>query len=311
MIDFAKDFIQKEGGVFCKGKYEQLHTIPYSAILQAISQVIDDILNSKDKRVSKEWKSELKKVVGIGQGLQILIETFPQLKAFITRRVVIKEVSSAEAKERFMGVICKTLETLATLKSKLVIVLDDLQWCDLDSYNLIAEILKNPNIFLIGAYRSNEVLDGHPLLATIASLKKNFRIKEMELFAPRIEELNKLCSETLHQKEADTSMLSKIIYQKTQGNPLFFVRFFLNLYEEGTLYFSIQEKKFVWDLEAIASKPVVSVCLPPSPSSHLSSTLAQTHAAIARDGARNNRVRERYTEPYFTTGYCRFLDHKA
>lgn len=58
----------------------------------------------------------------------------------------------------------------------LVIFLDDLQWSDLPSLNLIERILtlrrSVGDILIVGAYRNNEVSEMHPLSLSIQQIKK-------------------------------------------------------------------------------------------------------------------------------------------
>jgi predicted ATPase len=57
----------------------------------------------------------------------------------------------------------------------LVLFLDDLQWVDSATLNLLELILtveENTSLYLIGAYRDNEVNPTHPLMMTLDKLRQ-------------------------------------------------------------------------------------------------------------------------------------------
>ena len=69
---------------------------------------------------------------------------------------------------RFLAVFAKPEHPLA-------LFLDDLQWLDAATLDLLEDLLMHPDVrhvLLIGAYRSNEVTSSHPLLRTLDASRK-------------------------------------------------------------------------------------------------------------------------------------------
>jgi predicted ATPase len=107
----------------------------------------------------------------------------------------------------------------------LVIFLDDLQWIDSATLKLIELMLldeQTQSLFLIGAYRDNEVNPTHPLVLTLERLRQQGAVLQEIVLAPlTLEPLNQLIAETLHQDTDTVRPLAELVLRKTEGNPFF------------------------------------------------------------------------------------------
>ena len=141
-----------------------------------------------------------------------------------------------EAFQRFIGVFAKPEHPLA-------LFLDDLQWADSASLKLIETLSQGDQscIFIIGAYRDNEVNDAHPLKLSFKEIRESFKIDDSDVL-PEIPEikLNPLSKENTKELIADTLRMEKVIVReladliqdKTGGNPFFTNEFLKSLYNE-------------------------------------------------------------------------------
>ena len=110
-------------------------------------------------------------------------------------------------------------------KKDIVIVIDDLQWGDLDSAALLAEILRPPDaprFLLIGCYRKEEA-DTSLFLRVLFSLQNSFdekaKIKEITVDALPLESAQQLAISLLGK---ETSLKqTEIIVKESGGNPFF------------------------------------------------------------------------------------------
>jgi predicted ATPase len=131
----------------------------------------------------------------------------------------------------------------------LLLVVDDLQWADLGSISLLFHLgrrLEGSAILAVGAYRLEEVALGrdgerHPLEAVVNELKRSWGDIEVDLgqsegrhFVPALldSERNRLDAGFRH-----------MLYQQTQGHPLFTVELLRGMQERGDL---IQDPEGYW-----------------------------------------------------------------
>jgi predicted ATPase/signal transduction histidine kinase/CheY-like chemotaxis protein len=105
-------------------------------------------------------------------------------------------------------------------------------------------------LFLIGAYRDNEVDPTHPLITTLDKLREeNVTINQITLEPLAFEDINQLIAESLHQNLKAVGSLTDLVMRKTGGNPFFVNQFLHTLYEKELLKYA--DSKWQWDIEQI------------------------------------------------------------
>ena len=111
------------------------------------------------------------------------------------------ELAPAEAQHRFNRVFRRFLGVFATSERPLVLFLDDLQWADLASLQLLQHLLTHPEtppVLLIGAYRDNEVSPSHPLMLALEELRRaGARMSELKLEPLSLQDTRRLVADTL------------------------------------------------------------------------------------------------------------------
>ena len=85
----------------------------------------------------------------------------------------------------------------------LALFLDDLQWLDVGTLDLIENLLMQPyvgHLLLIGAYRSNEVGPSHPLTRKLRSVRLagTSAVEEITLGALDTEYVSRFIADALH-----------------------------------------------------------------------------------------------------------------
>ncbi len=105
----------------------------------------------------------------------------------------------------------------------LVLILDDLQWADpasLDLLRHLAHDLGGRRILIIGTYRNDELTDTHPLKALLPRLMRE--TPNTRLIVPRLLPANVAEMVTAHFGTGQRmAALSRSVYETTAGNPLF------------------------------------------------------------------------------------------
>ena len=149
----------------------------------------------------------------------------------------------------------RLIRGLAKPEHPLVVFLDDLQWIDPASLNLIESFLAlqtTSNFLIIGAYRDNEVGPEHPLTASRERMRDGGRqvtTITLEDLAPG--DTNLLLADTLQLTAADCRALSQVLLEKTAGNPFYFRQQLYALESEKLLVFDREQRRWVWDQDLL------------------------------------------------------------
>ncbi len=249
--------ITRNRGYFIAGKFDQFQrTIPYSAVVIAFSELVRLLLTESEAQLTK-WKKKI--LHAVGPNGQIIIDVIPEVELIIGPQPPVQELKPAESQNRFNLVFQNFIKVFCSREHPLVIFLDDLQWADSATLKLIELMMTDDQIhylFLIGAYRDNEVNLTHPLMIMLDGLEKErVVINEIALAPLDLEQVNKLISETLHSEAIAVKPLAELVINKTDGNPFFVNEFLKTLYQENLITFvppsSGQQAGWHWDIAHI------------------------------------------------------------
>jgi predicted ATPase/signal transduction histidine kinase len=242
--------VVRQRGYFLSGKFDQFHQdIPYSPLAHAIRGLAQQLLSGTDEELAR-WREHLNKAWE-EQG-QVLVDVVPQLELVAGKQPPVQELPPAEARNRFSRVFRRFLGVFASLEHPLVVFLDDLQWADGASLQLLQHLLTHPEappVLLIGAYRDNEVSPSHPLALALEELRKaGARMTDLQLQPLSREDIQKLVTDTLPGAAPETiQLLAALAQEKTGGNPFFLLQFLLTLNQDGLL---VRTPEGTWSLDA-------------------------------------------------------------
>ncbi|AFY81980.1 trifunctional serine/threonine-protein kinase/ATP-binding protein/sensor histidine kinase [Oscillatoria acuminata] len=229
--------IIRERGYFIKGKFDQFQrNIPFSAFVQAFRNLMGQLLTESDVQL-EQWKNKILEIVG--DNGQVIIEVIPELSKIIGEQPPAVELSGTAAQNRFNLLFQKFTQLFTSAEHPLVIFLDDLQWADSASLKLMQLLMVDTaHLFIIGAYRDNEVNPAHPLMLTLSEIQKTSETINTITLAPlNSVTVNQLVADTLKCSESSALVLSQLVFQKTQGNPFFATQFLKALYQEQLIQF--------------------------------------------------------------------------
>ena len=251
-----KPIVEKQG-YFIEGKFDQFQAnIPYSALAQAFRGLVGQLLSEPGDRLEL-WKKKL--LEALGPNGQIIIELVPELERVIGKQPPVQELNPTEAQNRFQMTFRNFVKVFARKEHPLVIFFDDLQWSDVPTLKSIESFMGSAEIrhlLLIGAYRDNEVHDGHPLMMTIDEVKKcettsNRLLLQLFLDPLGLSTVNRIIADTLHCETERSRPLAELIFKKTNGNPFFVNELLKNLYRENCFSFVHEKGCWDWELEII------------------------------------------------------------
>ncbi|MBD2496013.1 AAA family ATPase [Nostoc sp. FACHB-280] len=231
--------IVRQRGYFIKGKFDQFNrNIPFSAFVQAFRDLVGQLLSESDAQL-QTWKTLI--LEALGDNAQVIIELIPELERIIGSQPPAPELSGTAAQNRFNLLFQKFIQVFTQPQHPLVIFIDDLQWADSASLNLIQVLMaetKTGYLLLMGAYRDNEVSAAHPLMLTLESMEKaGATINTITLQTLSHPTLNHLIADTLHTQEVVVEPLTELVIQKTQGNPFFATQFLKALHQDQLITF--------------------------------------------------------------------------
>jgi PAS domain S-box-containing protein len=243
-------------GLFASGKFDQFkRDIPYAALAQAFKSLVASLLSKSDAEL-QNWRAALCEALG-PNGL-LIVDLVPELKLIIGDQLSVQELPAQDAQRRFQLVIRRFIEVFAQPEHPLALFLDDLQWLDTATLDLLEDLLTQEtarHLLLICAYRNNEVDPGHPLMRKLESIRQtNALMKEIVLSPLAAEHLELLVADSLHCETERVIPLARLIHSKTAGNPFFSIQFMSALFEEGLLTFEHRNARWSWDLNRIHAK---------------------------------------------------------
>ena len=261
VAEIYKPITQKRG-YFISGKFDQYkRNIPYAAIVDAFQGLVRQLLTESEAQL-QQWREKL--LATLEPNGQVIIDVIPEVELIIGKQAAVPELTPAEAQNRFNLVFQNFIKVFTNPLHPLVIFLDDLQWADGASLKLIHMLMTSSDsqhLFLIGAYRDNEVSTAHPLMITLKEIKEaEVVVNEIFLKPLELSTVNQLISDTLKFSTDITLSLSRLVLEKTGGNPFFLIEFLKSLYTDGLLNFippqSLLSKKsskegWEWNLDKI------------------------------------------------------------
>lgn len=241
-------------GLFISGAFDlQRRDIPYSSIVHALSRLVRGLMAESEDRLA-EWRATLRTALGPSGGL--ITALLPELELLVGSQPSAPPLPIDEAKRRFHSVFRRFLAVFARPEAPLVWFLDDLQWADPASLELLTEIVTSPEtrwLLTVGTYADNEVDPAHPLASTLTALRASgVRMHELVLGPLARHELSGLVADALRRPREDVAPLVRLIDEKTRGNPFFAIQLLSSLHEDGII--RLDRKHLVWRYDLSAAR---------------------------------------------------------
>jgi serine/threonine protein kinase len=243
-------------GFFISGKFDQYQgDIPYATLAQAFRTVVRQILTKSEEELAR-WRDAIRDALAPSGDL--MVNLIPELELIIGKQTPVPELPLQEAAHRFHATFRAFVAVFTRREHPVVLFLDDLQWLDIASLNLLEDLVTHLDVrhlLLVGAYRDNEVSPSHPLTLALDSIRKSgTTVREIVLAPLSLEDVGQLIADSLHHELPRTAPLALLIRQKTAGNPFFMIQFLTALAEERLLEFDPLETVWWWDVDRIRAR---------------------------------------------------------
>jgi serine/threonine protein kinase len=129
-------------GLFLSGKFDQYkRDIPYSTLAQAFQGLIRPLLGKSDAELAG-WRDTFQEA--LGPNGQLMIDLVPELKLIIGDQPPVPELGPRDTQRRFQQVFRRFLEVFTQPQHPPALFLDDLQWLDAATLDLIEYLLTQP-----------------------------------------------------------------------------------------------------------------------------------------------------------------------
>ncbi|HMK39306.1 MAG TPA: AAA family ATPase, partial [Bacteroidota bacterium] len=248
--------LTKRRGFFISGKFDEFQrNVPYSAFLTAFRDLVRQILAGTDEQLA-EWKARL--LAPLGKNARVIVDVLPELELVIGAQAPVQVLPSTEAQNRIHAVMCAFVRAAAGRDHPLVLFLDDLHWADpasLDLMRLLMSESRDMFILFLGAFRELEA--GAGLDRTIVEMEHSGSpVRRIILLPLDSETTNRLVADSLHCDPSESSPLSALVHEKTDGNPFFVNEFLKSLYREKLFWFDPAGHGWKWDPDRILQKDI-------------------------------------------------------
>jgi len=248
-----ENFVRSEKGRFVCGKFDQYkRNVPYLALIQALQQLVAQLL-SESKEQIEVWRLRILDALGNNAG--VVTDLIPELALLIGPQAAVPTRPPTQTRNRFNRVFKDLIQAFAKQDQLLCVVMDDLQWVDMASLDLLTHVLSDPDvnsIFFVGAYRDNEVDPTHPLKLTIhALMQARVDVQILHLSELTETDVMQLIRDTFNASKSESSELAHVLHAKTGGSPLYLTQLLHFLCDEGLISFEYGTGKWVWDLSRI------------------------------------------------------------
>jgi PAS domain S-box-containing protein len=245
-------------GLFASGKFDQYkRDIPYTTLGQAFQSLVRSLLGQSEVELGR-WRDSLSEA--LGPNGQLIVNLVPELEFVIGKQPPVPDLPPQDTKNRFQIVFRRFLGVFARKEHPLALFLDDLQWLDTATLDLLEHLVTNSDVrhlLVVGAYRNNEISPSHPLLRTLDAIRKaGASVQQISLGPLAHEDLGRLVADTFNCAQGRAAPLAQLVHEKTGGNPFFAIQFLTALGEEGLLAFDPVARTWRWDMDRIHAKGI-------------------------------------------------------
>ncbi|CAJ1903221.1 unnamed protein product [Cylindrotheca closterium] len=252
-------------GMFVQGKFDMnASSEPYSGISKAFGDLCRKIMESKAETVCAV-QAGIKKA--LGSEVDLLVHLIPELKDLVGDTFTDSEVTNIGADEveskleRLRFAFRVLMRVFCSVFSPLVLFLDDLQWADISSLQvldfLISDAQNQNALMIIGCYRLIEVDENSLLHNKMIALREKremykFNLTEIKIGPFGTDEIEQVIAAALPSSDNEAKCnLAALCLKRTHGNQFFVLEFLKMLYYEGLILQDDTTKSWSWDLNKI------------------------------------------------------------
>lgn len=240
------------------GKFEQhKRDIPYGTIGQAFGDLVRQLLALPDKELDAIRKRLL---AALGVNAQLIVDLVPQIELVIGPQPPPLALPATDAQSRFNMTFASFIDVLAIADRPIVLLLDDLQWADFGSVDLLQHVLTQPalrNLLVIGVVREEDVVASHPVEIMLGAARSaGVTVTPIHIGSLPQANVVDLVVDLFGCDRAEAKPLASLLWAKTEGNPFFMTQLLAVLHEERLILFDAQRWGWRWSIADIEAKEI-------------------------------------------------------
>jgi histidine kinase len=241
-------------GFLISGKFDESErNIPYSAFIRALGDLMDQMLCLSSEFL-EDFKNDLRSALGVNLG--VLVDFIPGMDEILGPQAEPPPLEPVAAQNRLQLAVGELFGVFVRKGHPVAVFLDDLQWSDSPTLDLVEHLLGANGVsrlLVVGAYRDNEVGEGHPLPAMLRKLEDKSRdtgspYRKLNLAPLGFDFVNQLIADALRRDADSTHELASVVYGKTGGNPFFTRQMLSSLHARGAFTYDAADDSWDWTL---------------------------------------------------------------
>ncbi|QJD88227.1 AAA family ATPase [Cohnella herbarum] len=237
---------------YITGKFEQIsNESPYHPIIQAFRGLMRHLLGER-KDQSEQWTLKLREALGSNSDL--ITGIIPEVGLILGSSPAAEELPANESKKRFIYVFRKFVQALASKENPIVLFIDDLQWANDSSLQLIDALLCDPEcqyLMFVCAYRHTETDQSKLPGYADGTVTDQALVRHIHLSPLSLEQMNLMVRESLNSDAEATLFLTELLYPRSGGNPFHLKQILLRLQDDNILLYNPEKRCWQWQLGRI------------------------------------------------------------
>jgi tetratricopeptide (TPR) repeat protein/tRNA A-37 threonylcarbamoyl transferase component Bud32 len=231
-------FLTGEAGI---GKSRLAHQLETDAGIRAARFYMGRARHHKERIPFQPWIDILRGAIRytssdtitnlLGDSASNLVKLVPELAEKLDGVPAAPSTPPAQQRDRLFSAVTRFIVSLSKM-TPLVLFLEDLQWVDETSLQLLsylAQQVPSERIFLIGAYREDELESQSSLVQTIADMNRERISETLSLKRLSPDQTSEKIRKTFGRQILPE--LEALVYEKTEGNPFFIEELLRSLLE--------------------------------------------------------------------------------
>ncbi|MBK9752298.1 MAG: AAA family ATPase [Nannocystis sp.] len=246
--------VAARGGQLAPGACLRLdQAAPYAALAQGVQALARQVLAGSGQPL-QAWRERLLAALAGEAGL--LFDVLPELALVLGPQPQVPALPPVERANRFRRVFRQLLRGLARPQQPLLVVLEDVQWCDQATLQLLGEILgagDTRHLMIVASLRGHTPEPGSPLAATLTMLAgRDLAAVLVELRPLRRDEVAAWLAEALRPCPQDLGALVDLAHASSAGNPFLLRLLAQSLHEQRALRFNGELGVWEWRPQQVA-----------------------------------------------------------
>ncbi|RST57111.1 ATP-binding sensor histidine kinase [Siminovitchia terrae] len=250
LVHVVRQPLYQYRGYYISGKFDLLKKQkPYAPLIYAFTDLIKQLLSEGRERIAY-WKKILE--TELEGYLPVLASIIPEIQWIAGKQKEPENVTALEANNRLRYSFDKLISVFSKKGHPLVLFLDDLQWADQATIDLLHHVAisqpVNRYLLIIGAYRDNEVSSSHPFDIMLKDIKqKGLRLIEIPLVPLNEKDMLAWIKHLFACSDKEAEKMAIFIQRITKGNPFFTKQLLQAFYEQR--FIALDEVTKTWTID--------------------------------------------------------------